>query len=186
MSEGVHEKPLIDAPVAKRVDEKTEDIPREERARRSGYRRRFAFVYVGLALVLGLGLGALVVVASDSDDSTKVVAPAWSSYHPDGSTNARAEQIAQHVSERYRLGNGELVDGVVDLDTGPGEENEQDDGCEVCYERAVARPWKLWVEMHAGLIPARATFRASASRRTGPRAPRSGGSPWPASRTRPG
>ena len=113
MSEGVHEKPLIDAPVAKRVDEKTEDVPREERARRSGYRRRFAFIYVALALVLGLGIGALVVVASDSDDSTQVVAPSWSSYHPNGSTNARAQQIAEHVSSRYRLGNGEQLVGAI-------------------------------------------------------------------------
>src|SRR5829696_3462068 len=35
---------------------------------------------------------------------------------------------------------GELVDRVVDLHAGPGEEDEQDDGCKVCYERAVPRP----------------------------------------------
>jgi hypothetical protein len=114
VSEGVHEKPLIDAPVAKRIDESAaDDVSPEDRARRSGYRRRFAFIYVGLALVLGLGIGALVVVVSDSDDSTKVLAPAWSDYHPNGSTNARAEQIAQHVSERYRLGNGEQLVGAI-------------------------------------------------------------------------
>jgi hypothetical protein len=114
VSEGVHEKPLIDAPVAKRIDESAaDDVSREERARRSGYRRRFAVIYVGLALVLGLGIGALVVVASDSDDSTQVIAPAWSDYQPNGSTNARAEQIAQHVSERYRLGNGEQLVGAI-------------------------------------------------------------------------
>ncbi len=137
MSESVHEKPLIDAPVAKRVDEsEADDVSREERARRTGYRRRFAYIYVGLALVLGLGVGALVVVASDSDDSTQVVAPAWSDYHPNGSTNARAEQIAQHVSERYRLSNGEQLTGA--LASPPIVVSNQPEGSTQILIRAIA------------------------------------------------
>ena len=48
---GIHPNPnAIDAPIARRVDETTDDVPREERARLSGYKRRFAIIYLGLAL----------------------------------------------------------------------------------------------------------------------------------------
>ena len=43
--------------------------PREERARQSGYRRRFGVIYIVLALVAGLGLGALVVLVANPDDT---------------------------------------------------------------------------------------------------------------------
>ena len=113
MSEGVHEKPMIDAPIAKRVDETADDVPREERARLSGYKRRFALIYLGLALAAAVGLGALVVVLSDTDHSTQVVAKAWSEFHPGGSPNARANQIAAHVTSRYRGSDGQqLVGGI--------------------------------------------------------------------------
>ena len=113
MSEGVHEKPMIDAPLAKRVDETTDDVPREERARLSGYKRRFAIIYLGLALAAGVGLGALVVVLTDEDGSTQVVSKAWSEFHPGGSPNARAGAIAAHVTSRYRSADGQqLVGGI--------------------------------------------------------------------------
>ena len=101
---GVHEKPLIDAPIAKRIDEKAAD---DDLRATSGHVTPATgagsrFIYVGLAAVLGLGLGALVVVLSDTDHTTQVVAQHWSDYHPDGSTNARAARSPQHVSQGYR------------------------------------------------------------------------------------
>lgn len=112
MTEGVHEQPLIDAPVAKRVEE-SEEVPREERARLSGYKRRFAIIYLGLALAAGVGLGALVVVLMDDDGSTQVVAKSWSEFHPDGSPNARAAEIAAHVASRYRGVDGQPLVGAI-------------------------------------------------------------------------
>ena len=114
MSESVHE-PVIDAPMAKRIDAKAadDDLSGDERARKTGYRRRFRFIYAGLAAVLGLGLGALVVVLSDTDHTTQVVAQQWSDYHPNGSTNARAGAIAAHVSQGYRSAGGEQLVGAI-------------------------------------------------------------------------
>jgi hypothetical protein len=113
VSEGVHDTPIIDASTAKRVEPTSEEIPREERARLSGYRRRFAIIYLGLALAAGVGLGALIVVLTDSDESTHVLPPAWSSFEPNGSTNARAGAIAAHVSEGYRHASGEQLVGAI-------------------------------------------------------------------------
>ena len=113
MSEGVHDKPLIDAPAATRVGAPVDDVPPEERARLSGYKRRFAIIYLGLALAAGVGLGALIVVLSDDNGSTQVVPKAWSEFHPDGSPNARANEIASHVTERYKGADGQqLVGGL--------------------------------------------------------------------------
>ena len=112
MTEGVHESPVIDATAAKRVDA-TDEVPREDRARLSGYRRRFAIIYLGLALAAGIGLGALVVVLTDSDESTQVIPKAWSSFQPNGSTNARANAIAAHVSGQYRNVNGQQLVGAI-------------------------------------------------------------------------
>ena len=61
MSEGVEPR-LVDAPLAKPA-QPTESMPREERARLSGYRRRFGIVYVLLALATGVAVGALIVEA---------------------------------------------------------------------------------------------------------------------------
>lgn len=76
---------------------------RDERARRSGYRSRFALVYVALAVVAGGAVGALVVLLSRPD-----AAPAarWSSWQPEGSPSAQALQIADRISKRYRLQSG--------------------------------------------------------------------------------
>ena len=113
MSESVHEPTVIDAPMARRADATTDDVSGEERARQTGYRRRFRYIYAGLAVVLGLGLGALVLVLSDTDKTTQVVAQEWSGYQPNGSTNARAGAIAAHVSEGYRNASGEQLVGAI-------------------------------------------------------------------------
>ena len=104
MSERVHEKPMIDAPIARRVDETADDVPREERARLSGYKRRFALIYLGLALAAGVGLGALVVVLSDTDHTTQVVAQAWSEFHPG--------RLAERARERDRSARHEPLPGL--------------------------------------------------------------------------
>jgi hypothetical protein len=114
VSESVHEQSVIDAPLAKRTDATDEnETSREDRARQSGYRRRFRFIYAGLAIVLGLGLGALVLVASDDDPSAPAVAHAWSSFQPNGSPNARANEIADRVSSRYVQSNGAQLVGAI-------------------------------------------------------------------------
>ena len=58
MSEGVERSPLIEAEPAKPVGESS-SVPRSERARRTGYRRRFAIVYGALALVGAKELAAV-------------------------------------------------------------------------------------------------------------------------------
>lgn len=113
MSENVHEAPMIDAEPAKPVTAPEDTLHRSERARLDGYRRRFAGVYVVLALVAGLGAGALIVVLERPDGSARVTAPAWSSFKPSGSTNARSKQIAKTVSERYKLSNGQQLVGAI-------------------------------------------------------------------------
>jgi hypothetical protein len=99
MSEGVERRPLVDAEPAKPVDESSA-APRSERARRTGYRRRFGFIYGALALVGGIALGALIVLLTRPD---AVPNPAWSSWEPNGSSNAQVKQIADHVAKEYRF-----------------------------------------------------------------------------------
>jgi hypothetical protein len=76
---------------------------RSEQARRSSYRARFGAVYVVLALILGAGIGAAVILAARP--APPEAAP-WSAWKPDGSFEASAKQIADHVSKRYRLPSG--------------------------------------------------------------------------------
>ena len=104
MSEGVERRPLIDAEPAKPIAES--DVPRSERARRTGYRRRFAIVYGSLALIGGIAIGALIVLLTRPD---AVPNPAWSNWEPTGSSNARVKQIADHVAKEYRFQGEQMV-----------------------------------------------------------------------------
>lgn len=99
MSEGIERQPLIEAEPAKPVSESA-GVPRSERARRTGYRRRFAIVYGALALIGGIAIGALIVLVSRPD---AVPNPSWSAWKPDGSSSARVKQIADHVAKEYRF-----------------------------------------------------------------------------------
>ncbi len=99
MSEQAQPRPLIDAEPAKPVAA-SGSLPRGEQARRSGYRRRFAIVYGALALIGGIAIGALIVLATRPD---AVPNPSWSTWEPDGSSNARVKQIADHVAKEYRF-----------------------------------------------------------------------------------
>lgn len=76
---------------------------RSERARRSSYRLRFGLLYVVLAAVVGAGVGAFVVLL---DRAAPAEAASWSTWKPDGSPEASAKQIADHVSKGYRLPSG--------------------------------------------------------------------------------
>ena len=105
MSEGVQPRPLVDAEPAKPVGESS-SVPRSERARKSGYRRRFVIVYGALALIGGIALGALIVLLTRPD---AVPNPSWSSWEPSGSSNARVKQIADHVAKEYRYQGQQMV-----------------------------------------------------------------------------
>jgi hypothetical protein len=99
MSEQAQPSSLIDADLARPIDDASSS-PRSERARKSGYRRRFAIVYGALALIGGIAIGALIVLATRPD---AVPNPSWSAWEPDGSANARVKQIADHVAKEYRF-----------------------------------------------------------------------------------
>ena len=76
---------------------------RRDRARQTSYRVRFGILYVVLAAIVGAGVGTFVVLASRGAPPE---AAAWSSWSPDGSRDASAKQIADHISKRYRLPSG--------------------------------------------------------------------------------
>jgi hypothetical protein len=72
-------------------------------------RRRFVFVYVLLAIALISGITSLVIFASRSIDP----GPSWSAWKPSGGGLGAAKQIAEHVSPKYRLPDGnQLVDVI--------------------------------------------------------------------------
>ena len=106
MSENVEQGgPVIEAPLATPVAD-ADATPRDERARLTGYRRRFAFIYLALALIAGVGLGALIVLVSRPDSAPE---PVWSAWVPNGSETARVRQIADHVAKGYRNPEGEQL-----------------------------------------------------------------------------
>jgi hypothetical protein len=76
---------------------------RRERARRSSYRVRFGVLYVVLAAVVGAGVATFVILVTRAAPADP---PAWSSWEPNGSPEASAKQIADHVSKGYRLPSG--------------------------------------------------------------------------------
>jgi hypothetical protein len=76
---------------------------RADRARRLVYRGRFAAFYFLLAVVAGAAVGALIVLMSQGSPAP---APAWSAWQPEGSGARKAAQIADRVSDGYRLPSG--------------------------------------------------------------------------------
>ena len=88
----------IEAEPATRVGERP--VTRAERARRTAYRLRFVLVYFLLAIVAGSAVGAFVVVLTRPKAKPE---PAWSSFVPTGSPDARTKQIATHVGSKYHL-----------------------------------------------------------------------------------
>jgi hypothetical protein len=106
VSEGVQPRPLIDAEPARPVGQAGSDVPRAERARRNGYRRRFALIYGALALLGGIAIGAFVVILQDGD---VVPTPKWSAWKPSGSSDAEVLQIADHVAKEYKFQGDQMV-----------------------------------------------------------------------------
>ena len=100
VSESVHE-PVIDAPMARRIDSKADELSGDERARQTGYRRRFALIYAGLALVRRRSGSARSSSSSPTpthDDPGRRAAVVGLSTPTARRTRAPA-QIAAHVSE---------------------------------------------------------------------------------------
>ena len=82
---------------------------RADRARRAAYRNRFAAFYVALAVIAGAGVGSLLVLVNRGSPSPT---PSWSDWEPTGTIDSRAAQIAEHVSDPYRLPSGKPLVGV--------------------------------------------------------------------------
>ena len=112
MSESVEHPPrLVDAPVAEPVVDRS--APREERARLSGYKKRFNLLYIALALVTGIAVGAFIVIALRDDGSTAPAAQPAERFQPTEPGELGAMQIAEQVQRAYGLGNGEELASVV-------------------------------------------------------------------------
>jgi hypothetical protein len=82
---------------------------RAERARRTAYRGRFAVLYILLAAVAGAAVGTTVVLVERGGPAP---AAAWSEWQPIGSPERRATQIADHVTDSYRLPSGRELAAV--------------------------------------------------------------------------
>jgi hypothetical protein len=79
---------------------------RADRARRLVYRGRFAMLYILLAVVAGAAIGGLVVLLERDGPAPS---EAWSEWEPVGGVERRAVQIADHVSDPYRLPSGKQL-----------------------------------------------------------------------------
>lgn len=73
------------------------------------HRHRFVLIYAILGLALAAGIVGVVVYAGRAINP----GPAWSSWKPSGGGLGAAKQIADHVSPKYRLPDGnQLVDVI--------------------------------------------------------------------------
>jgi hypothetical protein len=79
---------------------------RADRARRLGYRSRFAALYILLAVVAGAAIGGVIVLTEREGPAPS---EAWSEWQPVGGPERRAVQIADHVSDAYRLPSGKQL-----------------------------------------------------------------------------
>ena len=93
---------------------------RAERARRTAYRGRFAVLYIVLAAVAGAAVATTIVLVGRGSPAP---APPWSDWQPEGSTQRRVAQIADHVASPYRLPSGnQLVSAVGGPPSAPSED----------------------------------------------------------------
>lgn len=104
--------PAVPAPIQAALP--AAGLSRAERARRSAYRGRFTILYVLLAGVAGVAIGTTLVLVGRGSPAP---APPWSDWEPTGSGERKAAQIADHVSDPYRLPSGAQL-GTVTY-TGP-------------------------------------------------------------------
>jgi hypothetical protein len=103
VSDAAEPRPVVDAPLATRVEN---DGAETARPRHGAYRRRFALVYLFLAVTVGAALGAFIVLMARPDAGPAQV---WSAWEPDGSDTARVRQIADHVATAYRTPEGQQL-----------------------------------------------------------------------------
>lgn len=75
----------------------------------SPHRLRFGFIYGALGTVLVVAIVGLTVFATRSISP----APKWSTWHPKGGGLGAAHEIADHVSQRYHLPNGDQLVDVI-------------------------------------------------------------------------
>jgi len=71
-----------------------------------GVQRKFLLAYVFIAVIAGAALAAFVILVARPGDTPP---PEWSAFHPSGSDDARIKQIANQISQRYRLENGNQI-----------------------------------------------------------------------------
>jgi hypothetical protein len=103
MSDTTSEFPVVDAPTARPAGETTSPAatpPQHE------YRTRFAIVYGILAIAAVAGIAWLGYAVNKSDPPP---APAWSAWEPTGSAEAKTKQIAERISQKYRLKSGKQL-----------------------------------------------------------------------------
>lgn len=112
---------------------------REKRSFRSTvYHRRFAAIYLALAVIAGAAIGALLIVSIDPGSTpSAVVGPSWSQWAPEGpTTDTRAQEIANHITRKYRQANGGELTGAL---VGPPEvTSNQPEGSTKILVRAIA------------------------------------------------
>jgi hypothetical protein len=107
--DGVAPRSFIEAEPAQPIGQPAASS-RADRARGRGYRSRFVFIYAALALIAGGAVVALAILVTRPEAPP---APRWSTWQPTGSDSAKAKQIANHVSTKYRLPNGQQMTTVL-------------------------------------------------------------------------
>ena len=86
-------------------------VAREPRAKRR--RRRFLLAYALLAAILAVAAAALAVILPAERETNGRSAPPWSEWRPTATGVEGAQQIADHVSQGYRLPGGRQLVAVV-------------------------------------------------------------------------
>lgn len=88
---------------------------REDRSRPGAFASRFAILNIVLALVAGASLGALLVLGLKDDAPTagSGIIDSWGEFVPRGSSNTKANEIAQRVGRTYRNAAGGQIVGVI-------------------------------------------------------------------------
>lgn len=103
--EGAAPQSFIEAEPARPIGKPAAES-RADRARGRGYRSRFAFIYAALAVIVGVAVAALAILVTRPEAAP---AASWSTWKPTGSDSAKAKQIADHVSTKYRQPDGQQL-----------------------------------------------------------------------------
>jgi hypothetical protein len=129
--------PVIEAEPARPT---AESKPAREKSSfgQTAYHRRFAIIYLALAVIAGAAIGALLIVSIDpSSTPAPVAGPSWSRWAPEApTTDQRAQEIASHITSKYKQGNGTPLTGA--LVGPPSVTSNQPEGSTKILVRAVA------------------------------------------------